>query len=88
MYLHAIHLKGGIKFLWYVQLTGELIFRAISLRFYFLKSFYLFLLTRKKVVVSRKAFSAIAKTVHRNLNIREVAKDIKDALANESVQRI
>src|SRR5450432_533543 len=85
MYLHAIHLEGSMKFLWYLQLTGELFLRTVSLKFYFLKSFYLFLLSGKKIALSRNAFSDLAKTVHKNLSVREVVKNIRVSLDDKSI---
>jgi GT2 family glycosyltransferase len=88
MYLHAIHLNGLIKFFWYLQLTAELIFRVLTFDFYYLKSFYLFLIDEKKISTSRRAFSALMKNRHINFSVKGVVKIIRSSLADKPISRI
>lgn len=83
MYLHAIHLRGISKFLWYLQLLAELLLRTLTFQFYYLRSFYLFLRAGHRVAVSQKAFSALAKSLQRNISVIQVTKNIKYALRSQ-----
>ena len=53
MYFHAIHLQGFSLAGWYIQTFLELLFRIITFRLDYLKSFIAFVKTFKKVRHSR-----------------------------------
>jgi len=54
MYLHAIHLSNGRRFLWLLQLGMESIVQLIILKGYHMKALVLFLSSYKNVIKSRK----------------------------------
>jgi GT2 family glycosyltransferase len=60
MILHALHLQGGILFLWYLQLLPEALIRLLTGRLYFFESIYQFFQMHGKVRRQRKAFAALA----------------------------
>jgi GT2 family glycosyltransferase len=61
MFLHAIHLSNGKRFLWFLQLTLESIIQLIAFKKYHIKAVFLFLSSYKKVVRSRKELLLTAK---------------------------
>lgn len=77
MYFHAIHLNGIRLFGWYVQTMIELIFRILTLRIDYLKSFVFFLQNQKGVQRSRKVLLHLAQENQGLLSLNEVAEQIQ-----------
>ena len=76
MYLHAIHLEGSVKVMWYLQLIPELLFHFVLLRWYYLKSFWRFITSFGKVRHSKKEFEALTKITGTRKSVKEVAQTI------------
>lgn len=76
MYLHAIHLEGGVKVIWYLQLIPELLFHFLTLRWYYLKSFWLFITSFGNVLRSKKEFTALTRITGTRKSVKEVAQAI------------
>ncbi|QCR23491.1 glycosyltransferase family 2 protein [Pontibacter sp. SGAir0037] len=74
MYLHALHLEGLTKFLWFLQLFLELLFRLLSLKWHYAKSLYLFLNTQEEIAKSKNQFNMLAQ----NLKSRKTLKEINN----------
>ena len=60
MYLHAIHLSAGKRFLWFFQLTAEALIQLITFKTYHIKAVRLFLSSYKSVVQSRRELHSLA----------------------------
>ena len=81
MYLHAIHLNGAQKLLWYIQLAGEFFLRMITLRWYYLKALLQFKSTRQSVSASRERFKELSLKTGTLLPVKQVVAKIKESLA-------
>lgn len=87
MYLHAIHLSGVTKVLWYMQLMGEMLIRIFTFRFHYLKAVFLFLRNAKKVAASRNKFLALSQNMHGIKTVKEVVKVIRLSLGEVQIIR-
>jgi GT2 family glycosyltransferase len=87
MYLHAIHLSGFKKMLWFLQLIGELIIYTITFRLYFIISFNMFWKTLRKVAESKKNFNSIADKARCKKSVREVANEIIACLNSYEIKK-
>lgn len=87
MFLHAIHLHGAPKVLWYIQLFFEAVFRAITFQWYYTKALWLFSRNIKQVKNSIKAFEAISFKQGKNRSVREVVTFIRASLATKNISR-
>ncbi len=81
MYLHAIHLSGAKRFLWFLQLIPESILRLVTLQWTWFQSLYNFLKNYGKVIKSRNRFHEIAKG-RELLSVGEVIRQV-DAMLNQ-----
>lgn len=61
MFLHAMHLSGAKKTLWYLQQIPETLIRLFTLRFYYFKSLWMFFNAGKKMHASTKKLNDLAK---------------------------
>jgi GT2 family glycosyltransferase len=87
MFLHAIHLSFFQLLLYYPQLFGEFLIRMISFRFYYLKSFILFLKDRKKCSESKARFERLMEQTGTNLSLVKVAETIKHSIDHTPIWR-
>jgi GT2 family glycosyltransferase len=87
MFLHAIHLSFFQLLLYYPQLFGEFIIRMISFRFYYLKSFFLFLKDREKCLKSKARFKELTEQTGTNLSLVKVAETIKHSIEHTAIWR-
>lgn len=82
MFLHELHLTQFNKILWFTQITFECIFNLLMLRFYFVKAYFLYLFSLKKLDKKREEFIALcAKNNCRTL--KEVMEFIKEQMPAE-----
>lgn len=58
-FLHAIHLTGIEKFLWMIQMMGEVLFQTLLLKFYYTKAFRMFIADYGKVRSSRSQLKVL-----------------------------
>ena len=86
MYMHAIHLDGGKRFLWFLQLFLESIVQLIMFKKYFAKALFLFLSSYKNVVSSRKKFYAFAKE-KQLLSVDKVVDEILNSIKGKQIIR-
>jgi GT2 family glycosyltransferase len=86
MFLHAIHLDGGKRLLWFVQLFFESIFQLILLKKYYLSALSLFFAAYPKVAESRKNLNMLANEKPL-LPVDAVVKKILTAIGSKEVQR-
>ncbi len=87
MFLHAIHLSGTDKVLWYFQLIFETFIRIVSLRWYFLKTLRMFNKSGKQISQSIKAFEALSSKYGSQRTVKEVATQIIQSLARKEIRR-
>lgn len=87
MFLHAIHLHGTSKGLWYIQLFFETVFRAITFQWYYTKALWMFSRSIKEINRSIKAFEAISFKQGTNKSVREVINFITTSLAKKNITR-
>jgi GT2 family glycosyltransferase len=87
MFLHAIHLSFFQLIFYYPQLFGEFIIRILSFRFYYLKSFMLFLKERRRCRESKIRFELLARKTGTNLSLVKVAQTIRHNIGDTAIWR-
>lgn len=87
MFLHAIHLHGAPKALWYMQLFFETIFRLVTFQWYYTKALWMFSHSINHLENSKKAFEALSFKQGKNKSVREVATFIRKSLATKNIAR-
>jgi GT2 family glycosyltransferase len=86
-FLHAIHLQGIFCFLWYIQLTLELIFRLLTGQFFYIKSGIDFIAKIGEVNNSRNRLSELAASQkHKLLNVSQVMSKIRTSLEKKEMR--
>ena len=80
MIMHALHLEGLRKFLWYCQLLPETLIRIFSGRWYYLRSLRLFLGSVSAIRASRAAFEKVANLTHTRRSVQQVTRLILDSI--------
>jgi GT2 family glycosyltransferase len=85
LFLHALHLHGSRKFLWYLQLSLEAIFSLLFFKWNFLRALILFLRSAKKIKRCREEFNKLAEIRKVNKSIVEVAVFIKNDLKGKQL---
>ncbi len=88
MYFHAIHLEGFSLAGWYIQTLFELLFRIITLQFYYLESFIAFIKNSSGVRDSRLKVGELGKTTGVNLTLHHVVSLIKRSVSGQNVSFI
>ncbi len=73
MILHALHLEGPRKLLWYFQLVLESCIQLVMLRGKYLKSLRLFLSSSKKIKEAKKHFHLCTAKCSNSRTVNEVA---------------
>jgi GT2 family glycosyltransferase len=73
MILHALHLEGPRKLLWYFQLVLESFIQLVMFRGKYLKSLRLFLSSNKKISAAKKHFYACNRKCNNSKTVNEVA---------------
>lgn len=79
MYFHAIHLEGLSLVGWYTQTFFELIFRILTLRFDFFRSFLKFIKSQNGIENSKASLSQLSKITGINLNLKAIVSLIQDS---------
>jgi GT2 family glycosyltransferase len=87
MFLHAIHLQGLKKYLWYLQLIPEALIRIITFRWHYLSSLYQFGTSQKKVTQSILNFKNTSKEIGTQKTVKEVADYIKESISDVNITR-
>ncbi|WP_299822734.1 glycosyltransferase family 2 protein [uncultured Pontibacter sp.] len=85
MFLHAIHLEGVQRMLWYLQLIPEALIRVVTFRWHYLKSLSMFLNSSGLVVQSRQDFNDKAKKLKSRKSLQEIKSFILGNIKGERV---
>lgn len=83
MYVHAIHLSGMKKLLWFLQLVPETLIRIVTGRWHYLRSLKQFLSSRRQVADSVSGFKKLAETKGINLSVGEVSTFIRNHIKGD-----
>ncbi|RZA01081.1 MAG: glycosyltransferase family 2 protein [Sphingobacteriaceae bacterium] len=86
-YFHALHLNGGARALWYMQITLELIFKLLAGQFWLLKSYKELLRTQKNISLYRDKTAALFAAHHINLSLFDVIDALKASVKGKSITR-
>lgn len=86
MYLHAIHLNGTNRLLWFLQLAGESLIHLFTLKWSYIRAVSLFSGSYKKVVASRKSLEQIANE-KKVLPVNEVVDKIVRSIQGKEITR-
>jgi GT2 family glycosyltransferase len=73
MYLHAIHLEGYKKLIWFAQISLGAIVRLLIFQFYFIRAWFMYLFSLNKVKKSRRDFDNLSEKLNSRLSVKEVA---------------
>jgi GT2 family glycosyltransferase len=84
MFLHAIHLDGVSRGLWFVQLFLEAVGRAITGQTDFIRAMSLFFDNYDKVKESRLS---LTRTNKKLLSVKQVASLIRQSIGNKKIRR-
>lgn len=85
MYVHALHLEGMQKLLWYLQLIPETLIRVFTFRWHYLKSLAMFFSSFEQVKQSQHNFDRLAAKLHTRLSINEVRTFILRSIKGEKI---
>lgn len=85
LFFHAIHLKGLYFVGWLIQTLFELIFRILTQRMDYLKSFTELLKNREAIKKSRAEFENLCKHTNVELSLNDVRKSIIRFLKNKKI---
>jgi GT2 family glycosyltransferase len=86
MLVHAIHLSKIKFFFWLLQITFfDLLFMWLGLKFYFYKSFAMFLNSSKNIIDSRLRFNQLMIENESKMSIDEVITQMEKMLAGQTV---
>jgi GT2 family glycosyltransferase len=86
MFLHAIHLEGWTRMVWFLQLLIEIVFQTLLLRFSYLTSFRLLLRNYHLVRQNRSALRQLS-GAKKLRSVSGVFQFIKDSLKDQVVIR-
>lgn len=87
MFLHAIHLSGYKKALWYLQLFFETFIRLITFKWYYLKALRVFIKDTRRVSLSRKMFESLLVKYNSQKSVKDVAIQITQSLAGKAIKK-
>ena len=85
MILHALHLEGIRKLLWYIQLVLESFIQLAMLRWRYLKSLRLFLSSSKEIKLAKRRFTICTKDCKNSKSVNEVAIFIMDDIKMRNI---
>ncbi|MDX1937070.1 MAG: glycosyltransferase family 2 protein [Flavihumibacter sp.] len=79
-YVHALHLQGIKKILWYIQWLPETFFQILIGRWYLWQSLKMFLANRSGIKQSVAAFNKLARQSPAHYSLQQVAQRIKSSI--------
>ncbi|GAB3199009.1 GT2 family glycosyltransferase [Pontibacter aydingkolensis] len=85
MFLHAIHLEGVQRLLWYLQLIPESLVRIFTFRWHYLKSLAMFMGSAELVKQSRHDFESKAILLKSRRSIADIKAIILSSIKGEKV---
>ncbi len=87
MYLHALHLPGGLLVLWHIQLFFECLLNLFVLRFYYIQAIFQYFKNLSAVHKRRKAFKDIARQSGKKMiSLKEVTKLVLENINKAGVR--
>lgn len=86
MFLHAIHLDGAKRLLWFIQISFGCIARFFLFKFHFVKAYFLYLSSFRKVKMSRQNFDTVAEKTGKRKSVKEVAAVILSSIKSEAIK--
>ena len=86
MYLHAIHLEGPQRLLWFMQLVPEALVRVLTFRWHYLKSLSMFIRSYNRVRQSRAEFDKLAQQANKRYSQKQVANFIVSRLNAQTIK--
>lgn len=88
MFMHALHLEGVRKTLWYLQLLPEMLIHLVTGRMYYFKSLHMFFGARQKMLLSKQKFAAVAQQQGKHLiPVEQVVRSIRSAAAQKEIKK-
>ena len=88
MFLHAMHLQGISKLIWYLQLLPEIFIHFFTGRFYYFKSLKLFFGAGREMRFSQNNYKQLGVKMHKKLlNVKEVATLILSSISEKEIKR-
>jgi hypothetical protein len=89
MYLHALHLPGGMLMLWHFQLLIECVVNLLLMRIYFVRAFFQYLIHWQAIYEKRKAFRNLAVISGKELlSLKQVANLVLDNIQTIGIKRL
>lgn len=86
MFLHAIHLEGTRKLMWYLQLFPEALARVFTFRLHYLKSLSMFWRAKDEVEQSRRNFDLVSQQLKTKLSLKKVAAIVLGSIKGEHIK--
>ncbi len=88
MFMHAMHLQGARKILWYLQLLPEIFIHLFTGRMYYFKSLQLFFSSGEKMKASQQKFLKLAEEENKKLlDVETVVENILNAVNGKEIRR-
>jgi GT2 family glycosyltransferase len=88
MFLHAMHLQGISKLLWYIQLIPETFIRLVTARWYYFQALKMFFSQQKEMKKSIDAFHLLANNQKQGLaSVNQIVKKIHHSLKDKSIEQ-
>lgn len=88
MFMHAMHLQGATRILWYLQLIPEIVIHFFTGRMYYFKSLKMFFSAAGKMKASRQRFEDLARQQQKSLlDVKAVAEEILSSIKGKNIKR-
>lgn len=86
MFLHALHLNGMNRAIWFIQVSCGCVARLFLLKIYFVKAYCAYLSSFSKIKKYRQQFTALSKKTGTCRPVREVANIISNSIKGEVIK--
>ena len=86
MFLHALHLDGISRAAWFIQVSFGCMGRAMLLKFYFVKAYFMYLASFSKIKEYRKIFDELSKKTGSRKSVQQVADIILQNIKGDAVK--
>ena len=84
--VHAIHLETISLFLWHLQIIfTDFLFRWLGLRFFFYKSFWMYLNEKAQINASRVNLATLMKKYHSTKTVQDIALEMSVMLTGQTI---
>jgi len=85
MIMHALHLEGLRKLLWYCQLVPETLIRLFSMRWHYFTSLKMFFKLGNAIRQSKEVFNRVAHITHCRRSVAEVTDIIRATIPADKI---